>query len=273
MSPWRPAPHRLVERYDNTGRTLWWTAGGAVLAAKATSGLAVTGLIGYRVATPLRVSGIVCAAGLLLWLTRRNWYSAAVHAGRFVLLLVGFAIFWMMPELVYMAVKAEPHDVASYSRTVSQDARPERRIVWLLFDELSYDQVFEHRQPGIPLPNFDHLASESVSFSDVQPAGYYTELIMPSLLWGKRIRRERSDLGGQVQVKTELGWQPYPDDRTLFADANREGLAGWCSGVVHPLLPHLCPRTHVVRGGPGLADSRRLFARKIGVAKRCGPIE
>ena len=173
----------------------------------------------------------MCAAGLLLWLTRRNWYSAAVHAGRFVLLLVGFAIFWMMPELVYMAVKAEPHDVASYSRTVSQDARPERRIVWLLFDELSYDQVFEHRQPGIPLPNFDHLASESVSFSDVQPAGYYTELIMPSLLWGKRIRRERSDLGGQVQVKTELGWQPYPDDRTLFADANREvwraGAAGW----------------------------------------------
>ena len=221
----------LLEKYDATGKTVWWTLCGAVLAAQMTSGLTVAGLIGYRVATSARAFGVVCAAGLLLWLAKRKWYSAAVRSARFLLLLIGFAIFWMLPEMVYMAVKPEPHDGNAYLRQTPPGDPPQRRIVWLLFDELSYDQLFDHRWPGISLANFDRFASESVSFSNVQPVGYYTELIIPSLLWGKSIEQERSTLQGLVQVKTAQGWQPYPDDQTLFADANRAGLpvgvAGW----------------------------------------------
>jgi len=221
----------LLDQYDGAAGTPWWLLLGAVLATRTASGLAVAGLIGYRVATPARVFGLTCLVGLLLWLARRGWYATVVRSARFVLLLLGFAIFWMLPELVYMAVKREPHDLAAYARTASRYPLPERRIVWVLFDELSYDQAFEHRQPGIQLPNFDRFADESVSFSDVQPSGYYTELIIPSLLWGNEIRQERSDLLGRAAVKTAGGWQEYPDDHTLFADAGRAGLpagaVGW----------------------------------------------
>ncbi len=224
---------RLLEKHDAKGVSLWWVLLGAVLAARTTTGLAVAGLIGYRVATPARVFVAVCVLGLLLWV-RRRWYAVVVRSARFVLLLLGFAIFWMLPELVYMAVKPEPHDVASFSRTASQNAMPERRIVWVLFDELSYDQVFDHRQQDIRLPNFDRFAGASVSFSNEQPVGYYTELIIPSLLWGEQIRQERSDLSGRAEVKTAEGWQGYPSDHTLFADAKQAGMAAGAVGWYIP---------------------------------------
>jgi hypothetical protein len=221
----------LVEKHDGQGSSLWWVLLGGVIAARTASGLAVAGLIGYRIATPARVFLAACATGLRVWAVKRDWFNAAVRSGRFVLLLLGFAIFWMLPELVYMAVKAEPREVTSYSRTAPQDPGPERRIVWLLFDELSYDQAFEHRQPGIDLPNFDRFASESTSFSNVAPAGHYTELIIPSLLWGRQITQERSDFAGRAAVKTADGWQEFPDGQTLFADSDRAGMragaAGW----------------------------------------------
>ncbi len=223
-----------LEKHDAQDKTLWWLLLGAVLAARTTSGLAVAGLIGYRVATPVRGFVTACAAGLLLWVVKRGCYAAAVRSAQLVLLLLGFAIFWMLPELVYMAVKREPHDLAAYSRVSAQRARPERRIVWVLFDELSFEQAFEHRDPAIRLPNFDRFAGESVSFSNVQPAGYYTELIVPSLLWGNQIRQERSDFAGHAAVKTAGGWQDYPDDRTLFADAERAGLAAGAVGWYIP---------------------------------------
>ena len=224
----------LLDKYDGAGRTLWWLLLGGVLAARTAAGLAVAGLIGYRIATPTRVFLAAGAAGMLLWVVRRGWFSAAVRSGRFVLLLLGFAIFWMLPELVYMAVKGEPRDAVSYVRSTSGDSIPERRIIWVLFDELSYDQVFAHREADIRLPNFDRFASESVSFSDVQPVGYYTELIIPSLLWGQQIEQERSDCAGRAAVRTAGGWQAYPADQTLFADAKRAGLAAGAAGWYIP---------------------------------------
>ena len=56
--------------------------------------------------------------------------------------------------------------------------------MWLLFDELSYDQTFEHRFPGLAMPAFDKFKSESVVFSDLKPAGYYTDRVIPALFLG-----------------------------------------------------------------------------------------
>ena len=139
---------RLLEKHDAKTCRCGGLLLGAVLAARTTTGLAVAGLIGYRVATPARVFVAVCVLGLLLWV-RRRWYAVVVRSARFVLLLLGFAIFWMLPELVYMAVKPEPHDVASFSRTASQNAMPERRIVWVLFDELVLRPGFRSPAPAI----------------------------------------------------------------------------------------------------------------------------
>ena len=44
---------------------------------------------------------------------------------------------------------APPEQACSFVHDVHQPWRPgEPRILWVLFDEMSYNQVFEHRQPG-----------------------------------------------------------------------------------------------------------------------------
>ena len=52
----------------------------------------------------------------------------------------------------------------SYGKPLPAATTPHQRVVWLLFDEMSYDQVFVHRFPGLELPNLDKLRGESVDF-------------------------------------------------------------------------------------------------------------
>ena len=49
------------------------------------------------------------------------------------------------------------------------------RVIWILFDELSYQQVYERRLPGLQLPAFDALAAQATVFTHTVPAGIQTE--------------------------------------------------------------------------------------------------
>jgi Sulfatase len=104
------------------------------------------------------------------------------------------------------------------------------RIVWLLFDELSYDQTFDHRFPGLALPAFDSFKSKSVVFSNLQPAGYYTDRVVPSFFLGAQVDNIRSSLDGDPIVNLHgKSWQAFDAQATIFADAQR---LGWTTGVV-----------------------------------------
>jgi hypothetical protein len=219
----------LLERWDSQSRTLAWLLVAALLVLRLCQGLVVATWLSPRSTHSGWILLITSGAGLLLWILRRSWYRAAMQGMRWTLVLLGFSIFWILPELVVMAFHSEPHETEGFSRVVP--AQPQRRIVWLLFDEASYDQLFDHRQPGLEFPHFDALARTSVNFSDVQPAGYFTERVIPSLLLGEIITQEKSDLDGRFFVRTEENrhWRLYPDEQTLFGDAQREG---WSTSVV-----------------------------------------
>ena len=58
------------------------------------------------------------------------------------------------------------------------------RILWIVLDELSYRQIYEHRYPGLKLPAFDRLAAVSTVFTRTVPAGYFTDIVLPSLMTG-----------------------------------------------------------------------------------------
>ena len=219
----------LLDRRDPENRSLGWLVVGALLAMRTLRGLSVAELIKPVWAQGGRVFLVIVAAGLILWALRRGWYRGLMRGLRMVVLLLGFSVFWILPELAAMAVYPEPHETRSFSKPITQ--APQQRIVWILFDELSYDQLFDHRQPGIDYPNFDRLASESVVFSDVEPAGEFTERVIPSLLMGETITAERSSLDGQLFIRTRRhpAWRQFPDQQTVFADAQR---AGWSTGAV-----------------------------------------
>jgi hypothetical protein len=179
--------------------------------------------------------GVFLAALALRWM-RPLPYMRCVHGFRVLLLLTGCGLAWMVPELLYFGLRAQARDVAvpvtGAGLPVIQNHPPGGgRIVWLLFDELSYDQVFDHRFAGLTMPAFDELKRESISFSDVKPAGYHTERVIPSFFLGHVVENLASNLDGEpsITVAGQKGWHPFNANETLFADARR---LGWTTGVV-----------------------------------------
>ena len=107
------------------------------------------------------------------------------------------------------------------------------RILWIIFDELSYQQVYERRFRGLTLPAFDELAAEANVLTQTVPAGIFTDIVLPSLMSGRRIDVVRSTAGGALWTQDPQSgrWQAFDSHDTVFADALRNGygtaVAGW----------------------------------------------
>jgi hypothetical protein len=210
---------------------LLWALWFGLLAARMVAGMIVAQVLWWRQITTPRA--FLLAAGLLfiLWLASKRGYLWTIRALRFAVLLVGFSVFWMIPALITAGLAHQPYDRAQFRKPLSSTTSSHRRIVWLLFDEMSYDQVFVHRWPGLELPNLDKLRAQSVTFTDVQPDGFFTEDVIPSLFLGKPIEDVRGTPEGWMiyQPAKHAPWQSFDSNRTLFADAQR---AGWTTGAI-----------------------------------------
>ncbi len=112
-----------------------------------------------------------------------------------------------------------------------QAGRP--RVIWIILDELSYQQVYERRYPGLELPFFDSVAREATVFTHVIPAGLMTEQVVPSLMTGDTVDKVRSTADGRLSVHhPETGtWEAFDERGTIFQDAlnmkYKTAIAGW----------------------------------------------
>jgi hypothetical protein len=191
-------------------------------------------LIHYDVPDWLPV--LVCVlwvVGLPLLLFKFNrWYRQLMRVGDAVgIFLFLFAVSSIAQLLFVMLWKPGPyrHDAAWETR--SQPPRHHAKIVWVVFDELSFDQVFEHRAKNLSLPNFDALRAESTLFTDVQPVGSRTVKVLPSLLTGQGVDDTQFTFANKFKVHYTgvHGWHPLDGSGTIFADAQKQG---WRTAVV-----------------------------------------
>ena len=180
---------------------------------------------------------IVWAGALLLLLLRYpKWYRQFVRVGG--VLSASLIIFALcsIAQLLWVATwKPAPNQItAAWNRSGPAQLQPPHDhplLVWIIFDELSYDQTFEHRAGDLSLPNFDALRAQSTLFTDAQPAGYHTVKIVPSLLTGKIVDGIRYNFHNRLWVhhESESGWQPIDGAQTVFGDAQK---AGWRTAAV-----------------------------------------
>jgi Sulfatase len=129
------------------------------------------------------------------------------------------------------------NSVSSYSKPIPSQARKPHRIVWLILDELSYQQVYESRFPGLQLPNFDRLAAQSVVFSHVIPAGPRTEIVIPSLMTGHEVDQIRSSADGRrvaMHDPSTEKWVRFDEHDTIFQDTADMGYSTGVSGWFNP---------------------------------------
>jgi hypothetical protein len=146
----------------------------------------------------------------------------------------GLAIFL---ELVWFGWQARSlnaqmplhHSVADQSKSAG---RP--RIIWIVFDELSYEQVYERRFRGLQLPAFDQLASQATVFTHAIPAGIRTAQILPSLMTGEPVDDSRSSADGRqlsIHNPDSNTWLKFDEHNSVFQDALNAGystaVAGW----------------------------------------------
>ena len=196
---------------------------------------------GWRATTRVDLLCFISTAVFLLWWLVPRVLEKCTKATRLGLALLGCCIFWMFPMLVYTAVCTRRPALNGFNRLVTATSPRPQRIIWILLDELSYDEVFDHRQPDVKLPHFDELKSQGVVFSNVQPIGDSTERIVPALLLGREIDNIRSSLHRNLyfhDVETSR-WEPFNQEASIFADAQRlnwtTGVAGWYNPYCHIL--------------------------------------
>jgi hypothetical protein len=189
------------------------------------------------------VLAIPLLLGLLAYFFPRG-SQPVVRTVRLAMAGFAFSALWIVPQLLRLALVSEPAvQAASVHLPAPGFGNADRRIVWILFDELSYDQTFDHRASEIQLPNFDRLRDKSVSFSRLKPAGYYTDRIIPSLFLGRRIDQIRSTIDGELQYRDETQgrWVSYDPQATLFGLAQQNewntGIDGWYSPYCRILAP------------------------------------
>jgi hypothetical protein len=173
--------------------------------------------------------GLTLLAGIGLWFLSPRTYREVAKGLAVVLVLVGLSATWIVPELMYLAVHQRAPD-AVLARTTSAPNKIGRRVIWVVFDELSYKQAFEHRFPGLAMPAFDHLKSQSFLFENLQPAARYTDIALPTLFLGKTVEDIKSDANGRAILKLagQKQWSQLDPHATIFATAQRDG---WTTGV------------------------------------------
>jgi hypothetical protein len=158
--------------------------------------------------------------------------SAAVLLGIFA--FTGLLIFGQLVWSCWEAWNLNPAPVLHKTQIASDPAQPHPRIIWVLLDELSHQQLYERRFPGLDLPAFDKLAAQSTVFTQVVPAGVYTRYILPTLFTGVPSNAvDVSARGLLISLKDPATgkWTPFRQHQTVFQDAidagYTTGIAGW----------------------------------------------
>jgi arylsulfatase A-like enzyme len=188
---------------------------------------------------PFVVPPLAVAALGLLWvgaLALLTWKapSIAVQIGRAgSSLLAGFAVFALvMTWQLGRATLWRPGPQA-FATTIPTASPHKPRLVWILFDELAYQPVFEDRDPSLHLPNFDRLRAESTSYTDMTPIAYRTTRAVPSLLLGRAVTDVAYTAQNRymVRIGDDSHWKTFDADATLFGMARQHGLTtsivGW----------------------------------------------
>jgi hypothetical protein len=187
------------------------------------------------------------AVVLLLLMRFAKWYSRLMRAGSFVAAALVLFALASIAQLLWVATwRPAPNQIAATWNQPAATPQPPRQhplLVWIVFDELSYDQLFEHRAPNLALPNFDALRAQSTLFTNTQPAGIHTVNVLPSLLTGHLVDGIRYTFRNRLWVHHAdgSGRQLIDGPNSVFGDAIATGWRTAAVGWYNPYCSAYAP--------------------------------
>lgn len=212
----------------------------------------------FDVAVPTGVSGLFALVCFLSFVASVLWWRKLLPVFErfqpFAATMLGcFALcgLWIFFQLAYSGWRSRDlNSTPALHHAQLSEGRSHQRIVWILLDELSYQQIYEQRFPGLDLPAFDQLAAQSTLFTHVIPVGKYTRYIIPSLLTGIPSDAIRVSDGGLLvsMHDTATGrWDRFQEYGTVFQDALNAGYSTGVAGWYNPycrILPDVLDRCY-----------------------------
>jgi len=193
-----------------------------------------------------RLLGIAGLALCLTWVLYRVWPRTRRHV-EFVCgkALGGLGIFCLLvvAQLLHLATwRPVPNFIEDRSLASAISPEMRSRVVWILMDELSYNQVFAQRAAGLDLPNFDKFRQSATVFTNVTPATDATQTALPSLLLGRLVDRVGYTWDNRYLFATQgQSLQAFPASETPFAVARNQGLTTGVVGWYNPYCSMLAP--------------------------------
>ena len=182
------------------------------------------------------VAFLTLVAIFMRWKKIQPTFEKIQPTAAIILGLFSFSGLLIFMQLTWCAVQTRDLNRAPTLHHIRSTASiaPHPRIVWIVFDELSYEQLYERRFPGLDLPAFDQLAAQSTVFTHAVPAGEYTRFIVPTLFTGlpaNEIKVSSRGLLISLRDPTTNKWKPFYQHQTVFQDAldagYSTGLVGW----------------------------------------------
>jgi hypothetical protein len=148
-----------------------------------------------------------------------------------------------------------------------QAQRSDRRIVWVVFDELDERLLASPRPAGLDLPEFERLERESLRASAARPAGAETAEAMTSLLTGREVKKFAYDHPSQRLEYADGKVESLRGADTIFAELRRQGrnssLMGWfldyCANLGGSVTGCVQPSPADLRSGGWTAALARLW--------------
>jgi len=192
--------------------------------------------IPFSVANGFLIIGMILWGVVLVLFLRKfpSLYRRIMRFGNAAgVFLAVFALSSIAQLIFVMRWHPGPHKIQAAWARSPQPQRDHPKVVWIVFDELSFDQLFAHRAKDLPLPNFDSLRNQSTLFTDTQPIGYKTVKIIPSLLIGHTVDDYRFSFRNRLWVHNlgEHDFHPITGADTIFGDAKQQGwrtsAVGW----------------------------------------------
>ena len=89
----------------------------------------------------------------ILWKLQPKILGQALGAVRMIFTIAAFGMIILLPKLAWQALRFEaPEQTSFVNPSLQRATSPQRRVVWILMDELSFHEVFERRPSGLTFP-------------------------------------------------------------------------------------------------------------------------
>lgn len=237
---------------------------------------------------PLKLIIIIIALTMAAFIAaavwwRRNLFQKAEHARRIAVIIFGFVAITSLAtlgQLLWTGWKARDLNAALPLHQFQATATPKPRIVWIVFDELSYQQVYERRYPGLQLPAFDQLAGQATLFTNTVPTGTQTQNVIPALFTGWPVDDIKSSGDARELSLHSPGsktWRRFDPRQTVFADALTAGYSTAIAGWYNPycsIMPEVLDQcfwtfnTHIFGAmSPSLSPAENVWASLVRKAR------